>query len=83
MDMRKTKDIVGQRLCLCGNTDCGLLLRGTPDEVYEATRKLLISCKAGGGLVLGASNAVQPEVPMANYRAMVAAWRAFGQYART
>jgi len=80
MDMRQTKDTVGTRLCLCGNLDCGLLLRGTPDAIYEATRDLLNTCKDGGGLVLGSSNAVQPEVPMENYRAMVEAWRKYGRY---
>jgi len=80
MDIRKTKDIVGRRLCLCGNIDCGLLLRGRPDDVYQSTQNLLTTCKAEGGLVLGASNAVQPEVPMENYRAMIRGWRDFGQY---
>lgn len=82
MDMRKVKDIVGDRLCLCGNIDCGLLLKGRPEEIYEATRSLLIDCKADGGLVLGASNAVQPDVPMKNYRAMIQAWKEFGQYGK-
>ena len=80
MDMRKTMDIVGQRLCLCGNIDCGLLVRGRPEEVYDVTRLLLTECKAGGRLILGASNAVQPDVPMDNYRAMIHAWREFGRY---
>jgi uroporphyrinogen decarboxylase len=80
MDMRKTKDIVGSRLCLCGNIDCGLLVRGTPQTVYDSTRNLLAACKPGGGLVLGASNAVQPDVPIENYRAMIRAWQDHGQY---
>jgi uroporphyrinogen decarboxylase len=80
MDMRKTKEIVGDRLCLCGNIDCGLLLAGRPEEIYGATRSLLIDGREDRGLVLGASNAVQPVVPMENYRAMVQAWRDFGQY---
>ncbi|MFZ4778207.1 MAG: uroporphyrinogen decarboxylase family protein [Terrimicrobiaceae bacterium] len=78
MDMREAKQQVGGRVCLCGNMDCGLLLSGTPDQVFEATQRLLLACKPGGAFVLGASNAVQPEVPMANYRAMIAAWRQFG-----
>lgn len=80
MDMAATRSIVGDRLCLCGNIDCGLLLRGTPAQVFASTRVLLESCKAVGGLVLGASNAVQPEVPMENYRAMLEAWRSYGRY---
>ncbi|MHB9134395.1 MAG: uroporphyrinogen decarboxylase family protein [Armatimonadota bacterium] len=81
MDMRTAKDIAGTRLCLCGNIDCGLLLSGRPEDVYAATRALLTQCKADGGLVLGASNAVQPDVPLENYRAMIHAWQDYGQYA--
>lgn len=81
MEMPATKQCVNGKLCLCGNIDCGLLLTGTPDEVSAATQELLLQCKAGGGLVLGASNAVQPDVPLENYRAMIDAWRVFGQYA--
>jgi uroporphyrinogen decarboxylase len=80
MDVRAVKEAVGERLCLCGNVDCGLLVMGTSEKVYTATRDLLVGCKGGGGLVLGASNAVQPEVPIENYRAMIEAWHEFGQY---
>jgi uroporphyrinogen decarboxylase len=80
MDIVATKRKVGDRLCLCGNVDCGMLLLGTPDDVFEATKNLLLTCKSGGNFVLGASNAVQPEVPMANYRAMIEAWKQYGSY---
>ncbi len=80
MDMRQAREIVGKRLCLCGNVDCGLLLRGRPEDVYQATSDLLKTCKAEGGLILGASNAVQSEVPAANYLAVVAAHRDHGGY---
>ena len=80
MDIRAVKEQVGDRLCLCGNVDCGLLVNGTPEQVYAQTRDLLCDCKAGGGLVLGASNAVQVEAPIENYRAMIEAWRDHGQY---
>lgn len=73
MDIRTVKRKVAGRLCLCGNIDCGLLLTGTPERVYDATKGLLANCAAGGGLVLGASNAVLPEVPPENYRALLAA----------
>jgi len=60
--------------------DCGLLCSGTPDEVEQSASALLSDCKAGGGFVLGASNAVQREVPAENYRAMLAAWKRYGIY---
>jgi uroporphyrinogen decarboxylase len=78
MDIIRTKAQVAGRLCLCGNVDCGMLLTRTPEEVFEATKELLLTCKPGGGLVLGASNAVQPDVPAANYRAMIEAWKQYG-----
>lgn len=80
MSMPAAQQAVGNRLCLCGNIDCGLLLRGAPEDIYEATRDLLLTCKLSGGLVLGASNAVQPQVPAENYRAMIAAWEEHGRY---
>ena len=80
MEMRAVKEAVGDRLCLCGNVDCGLLVMGTAEQVHAATCDLLLECKAGGGLVLGASNAVQPEAPIENYEAMIEAWRAYGRY---
>lgn len=73
MDIRAVQRQVAGRLCLCGNIDCGLLLTGTSAQVNAATRDLLASCASGGGIVLGASNAVQPEVPPENYRALLAA----------
>lgn len=75
MDMAATKAQVGARLCLCGNVDCGLLCSGEPDEIDRATAAILCDCALSGGFVLGASNAVQREVPAENYRAMLAAWK--------
>jgi uroporphyrinogen decarboxylase len=80
MDMKKTKDAVAGRMCLCGNVDCGLLLNGPPQRVYDTTREVLTTCKAGGGLILGASNAVFTETPKENYLAMIHAWRDFGKF---
>jgi len=80
MDIQSTKSVVGNRLCLCGNIDCALFLMGTPEDVFNSTKELLITCKNSGGLALGASNAVQPDVPPENYRAMIEAWKKFGQY---
>jgi uroporphyrinogen decarboxylase len=82
MDMAQAKATVGDRLCLCGNVDCGLLLLGTPDKVYRNTSELLASQQGKPGFILGASNAVQPEVQPDNYRAMIQAWKDFHQTSR-
>ncbi len=77
MNIREVKDKVGDKICLCGNIDCGLLLSGTPDLVYDQTAGLLRDLSTTGGFVLGASNAVQTDVPPENYSAMIRAWEAF------
>ena len=79
MDMKAAQERVRGRIALCGNVDCGLLVAGTPESVFAATSGLLSSCKSEGNLVLGASNAVQQEVPKANYSAMIEAWKENGR----
>lgn len=80
MDMAWVKEKVRGRICLSGNVAVSTLVSGTPEDVYQITQDLLIRCKEGGGLILGASNAVQREVPIENYRAQIDAWKAFGPY---
>lgn len=78
MSMEKVRDKIGGQLCLCGNIDCGLLLIGNPEQIYLATRQLLESRKNDSRFVLGAANAVQREIPEENYRAMIEAWKHYG-----
>lgn len=80
MDIKKVKEQVKNRLCLCGNVKTSLLVMGPKEEIYENTCQILKDCKAGGGLVLGASNAVEPQVSAENYREVIRAWKDFGMY---
>jgi len=80
MDIEHVKKITAGKLCLCGNTPTGLLVKGPPECVFESTRDLLQSCKDGGGLIFGTSNAVVDETPAENYRQMIEAWKVYGQY---
>jgi hypothetical protein len=80
MDIKKSKEQVSGRLCLCGNVETGLLVVGPKESVYENTKQILLDCKDGGGLVLGASNASVPETPADNYLEIVRAWKEYGIY---
>ncbi|MFB3882827.1 MAG: uroporphyrinogen decarboxylase family protein [Armatimonadota bacterium] len=80
MDIGKTKQAVGSRLCLCGNLDCGLLQFGPPDRIYETARNAVLAAKPGGGFVLGGSDAVFKEIPLEHYQAMLQAWPDVGRY---
>lgn len=81
MEIGEASRIVNGELCLCGNVDCGMLIMGEKEEIYQSTREILQLCKAGGGLVLGASNAVVIETPIDKYREVVRAWEDAGAYA--
>ncbi len=78
--MLTVKELVGDRLCLGGNVDCRTLLLENPESVFDETSRLLAACKPGGGLILGASNAVQSVVPLENYLALIEAWERHGRY---
>lgn len=80
MDIKKAKECVAGRLCLCGNVETGLLVTGPEERIYEATVTLLQDCMEGGGFVLGTSNAAMYETPAGNYRQMIKAWEKFGKY---
>lgn len=80
MDIVKTKEQVGDRLCLCGNIDCGLVLTAAERQIYDAVQKLIADCRDGGGLVLGCSNVLQAQTPIENYMAIIQAWKDHGQY---
>lgn len=81
MDIAAVKAAVGDRLCLCGNLDCGLLQFGPTEAIAAETARVLAAAMPGGGFVLGGSNAIFPQIPVAHYEAMLAAWRAGGTYA--
>jgi uroporphyrinogen decarboxylase len=78
VDMARMKRQWGDRLCLLGGLDLDLLARGTPDAVAGATRTLIERVGSGGGVVIGSGNSIAKFVPLANYRAMLAAIREYG-----
>lgn len=81
MDIRKLKRESGDRLCLIGNLDLGgVLTMGTPEEVREATRKLIRDVGPGGGYCVGSSNSITEYVPLANFNSMREAAFEYGRY---
>jgi uroporphyrinogen decarboxylase len=81
MDIGLVKSKYGARISLAGNVDCGRLLpSATEQEVVEAVKETIAKAAPGGGFILASSNSIHPAVKPQNYRAMVEAGRAFGQY---
>jgi uroporphyrinogen decarboxylase len=80
MDIYETKKKVAGKLCIIGNVDVDLLLRGTPAEIGEDTRTHLKRLGPGGGYVLGSSNSIPRTIPPENYRAMLETALQYGKY---
>jgi len=78
--LRQAKELVGDRLCLCGGIDSvNILSRGTPEQVREAVRQAILDAAAGGGFILGSSDGIR-DTPLENLNAYFQAARDFGDY---
>ncbi|MBN1395956.1 MAG: hypothetical protein JW959_13120 [Pirellulales bacterium] len=81
MDLKKTKALVGDRICLIGNIDCGQLLPfGVPEEVRQAVRQAIADAAGDGGFILSSSNSIHSSCRAENFVAMIRACREFGEY---
>ncbi len=76
MDLARLKAAWGGRITFFGNMDCGKILSfSTPEEIRAVTLSILDAGWGGGGHIFTASNAITASVPLANYLAMVNAYR--------
>lgn len=81
MDIEATAKAFGKDHIIGGNIHTTLLQRGTPNEIYEASRDLIEKMKGHpGGFILMPACGMPPLTPPANVYAMVKAARVFGQY---
>jgi uroporphyrinogen decarboxylase len=81
MELKVVKRLVGDKVCITGNIDCGQLLpHGTVEEVRAAVRQAIADAAAGGGYILTSSNSIHSSCNPRNFVAMVEACRAFGAY---
>lgn len=77
MDLPRLKPVCRGRVTLYGNLDCGTTLSfGSPADVRQHVLDCL-AAGAGRGHILCASNAIVASVPLANYLAVVNAYREF------
>jgi uroporphyrinogen decarboxylase len=80
-DAVKAKQTAGKQHVLFGNIDpSGVLARGTPEQVWEATQQLIAVWKPGGRFILNAGCAIPPSTPRENIRAMLDAATEYGTY---
>jgi uroporphyrinogen decarboxylase len=79
-DIEDVKDRVGDRMCLMGNVNpLEVGVRGTPDEVYEATLEVLEKSE-GEGIILSVGGGTSPGMPKENIEAMQKALEEFNAH---
>jgi len=80
VDIAEVKRLYGDRVCLIGNVNCGLMQAGTEEEVIESARYALRHGMPGGGYVFSTSNCVYTGMPLERYELILDVWRKEGNY---
>lgn len=80
VDIAEVKRLVGDKVALCGNVNCGLLQTGTDEEVIESARYAIRHGAPGEGYVFCTSNCVYTGMDLRRYDLMLDVWRKEGFY---
>lgn len=80
MEMDRIFERYPGRIAVMGNLSVDLLSRGKPEQVREATKKLMQQVSANGPHILSSGNTISSSVRPENYLAMVQTARDYGQY---
>lgn len=80
VDIAEVKKMYGDKVCLIGNVNCGLLQTGTDGDVINAVRYALKHGMPRGGYIFSTSNCVYTGMPLSRYELMLDIWRREGNY---
>lgn len=80
VDLAEIKRRIGDRICLIGGVNCGLLQTGTDAEVEADVRRVLRDGMPGGRYILSTSNVAFQGMPPERYRKLLALRMEFGWY---
>jgi len=81
VNFARLRQELGPDVEILGGPPVSLLLQGTPEQVYEASKTILLSgIKEGGRFVLREGNNLPPRVPLQNLEAMYRAALDYGGY---
>jgi uroporphyrinogen decarboxylase len=71
VDLGAARKAAGDDICLMGNLDpAGVLLRGTPEQVYEESLSCIEKAGKNGRFILGSGCEVAMAAPLENIRAL-------------
>jgi uroporphyrinogen decarboxylase len=80
IDIAAIKRDYGDKVCLIGNVNCGLMDTGTEEEVIESARYALKNGMPGGGYIFSTSNCIYTGMRLSRYELMLDVWRKEGNY---
>ena len=80
VDIAEIKCLIGNKICLIGNVNCGLMDTGTDEEVAESVRYALQKGMPGGGYIFSTSNCIYTGMDLKRYELMLDIWRKEGSY---
>jgi len=82
VDLGEVKRLIGDRVCLAGNVNCGLLQTGTDEEVRADIMRSLRDGMPGGGYIFCTSNVAFKGMPTERYRMLLDMRQEYGRYDR-
>lgn len=80
VSLERVASVMGGKVVLLGNVNPMLIHSGTPDEVREATRRVIEVLAPGRGFIVQDGNNIPPGSPVANINAMMEAAERYGRY---
>lgn len=80
VDIAEVKRRCGDRVCLIGNVNCGLMDTGTDQQVIESARYALKHGMPGGGYIFSTSNCVYTGMRPERYELILEVWKTEGVY---
>lgn len=80
VSMTEAKSLYGDKVCLIGNVNCGLMQTGTEEDLKEDVRRSLKEGMPGYGYIFSTSNCAYTGLDLKRYELMHRIWREEGIY---
>ena len=80
VDMAEMVRLAGEKVCLIGNVNCGMLDTGTEQECIESARYALLHGMTAPGYIFSTSNCVYTGMQLNRYELILDTWRKYGNY---
>ena len=80
VDLGEVKRLVGNKVCLIGNVNCGLMQTGSEEQLIADTRRSLRQGMPGYGYIFSTSNCAYTGLALERYELMHNVWEKEGVY---